>query len=35
MDSDILVSVIVPGYNVEKYLERCVRSIINPEYVIG
>ena len=27
-----LVSVIVPIYNVEKYLERCIKSIINQTY---
>ena len=26
------VSVIVPVYNTEKYLERCIRSIINQTY---
>ena len=27
-----LISVIVPVYNVEKYLERCLDSIINQTY---
>ena len=27
-----LVSVIVPVYNVEKYLERCINSIIQQSY---
>ena len=27
-----LISVIVPVYNVEKYLEKCVNSIINQTY---
>lgn len=27
-----LVTVIVPVYNVEKYLERCVSSILNQTY---
>lgn len=27
-----LISVIVPVYNVEKYLDRCVRSIVDSEY---
>lgn len=27
-----LISVIVPVYNVEKYLDRCVRSIVNQSY---
>lgn len=29
---DTLISVIVPVYKVEKYLERCVRSIQNQTY---
>ena len=29
---DSLISVIVPIYNVEDYLERCVDSIINQTY---
>ncbi len=29
---DILVSVVIPVYNVEKYLDRCVESIINQTY---
>ena len=32
MDSKSLISVIVPIYNVEKYLERCVDSIVNQTY---
>ncbi len=27
-----LISIIVPVYNVEKYLERCVRSLVNQTY---
>jgi glycosyltransferase involved in cell wall biosynthesis len=27
-----LISVIVPVYNVEKYLERCVQSVMNQTY---
>ena len=27
-----LISVIVPVYNVEDYLERCINSIINQTY---
>ena len=27
-----LLSIIVPIYNVEKYLERCIDSIINQTY---
>ena len=26
------VSIIVPCYNVEKYIERCLNSLINQEY---
>lgn len=32
MSSGELISVIVPVYNVEKYLERCIISIINQTY---
>lgn len=32
ISKDILVSVIVPVYKVEKYLNRCVESIINQSY---
>ena len=31
MDKD-LISVIIPVYNVEKYLMRCVDSVINQTY---
>ena len=27
-----LISVIIPVYNVEKYLEKCVNSILNQTY---
>lgn len=27
-----LVSIIIPVYNVEKYIERCIKSLINQEY---
>ena len=30
--NDILISVIVPVYNVEKYLDRCIDSIVNQTY---
>ena len=30
--NDFLISVIVPVYNIEMYLERCVRSIMNQTY---
>lgn len=32
MASDVMVSIIVPVYNVEKYLKECVNSIINQIY---
>ena len=32
MEQDILISVIVPVYNVEKYLPKCVDSILNQTY---
>lgn len=28
----VLVSIIIPIYNVEKYLEKCIKSIINQTY---
>lgn len=31
-ERNALVSIIVPVYNVEKYLEKCVKSIINQSY---
>ena len=30
--NEVLVSIIVPVYNVEKYLEKCIESIINQTY---
>lgn len=30
--NDVLVSVIVPIYNIQDYLEKCIESIINQEY---
>lgn len=27
-----LISVVIPVYNVENYLERCVNSVINQRY---
>lgn len=30
--SNVLVSVIVPVYNVEKYIDKCIESIINQTY---
>lgn len=29
---EALISVIVPIYNVEKYLEKCLKSIVNQSY---
>ncbi|MBQ8765332.1 MAG: glycosyltransferase family 2 protein, partial [Clostridia bacterium] len=29
---DKLVSVVIPVYNVEKYLDRCIESIVNQTY---
>lgn len=31
-EENILISIIVPVYNVEQYLERCVKSLINQTY---
>ena len=28
------VSVIMPVYNAEKYLDRCIQSIINQQYFV-
>lgn len=32
MGCDFMISIIVPVYNVEKYLDRCIESIINQTY---
>lgn len=32
MNKDIKVSIIIPVYNVEKYLERCVNSVLKQTY---
>ena len=26
------ISIIIPVYNVEKYLERCIKSVLNQDY---
>mgnify|MGYP000069588669 FL=1 len=31
-ENNILVSVIVPVYNVENYIEKCLESIVNQTY---
>ncbi len=31
MNND-LISVIIPGYNVEKYIEKCVKTVVNQTY---
>ena len=28
-----LISVVVPAYNIEKYIERCIKSILNQTYI--
>lgn len=30
--NNVLISVVIPVYNVEKYLERCIKSILNQTY---
>ena len=35
MSEQPLISVIVPVYKVEPYLDRCVQSIVNQTYEIG
>lgn len=32
MIDNYLISVVIPVYNVEKYLERCIDSVINQTY---
>ena len=32
MDRGILVSIVIPVYNVEDYLEQCLQSVINQTY---
>ena len=30
--NDVRISIIVPVYNVEKYLDKCISSILNQTY---
>ena len=32
MENKDLITIVVPVYNVEKYLEKCIDSIINQTY---
>lgn len=32
MEDELLVSIIIPVYNVERYLEECINSVINQDY---
>ena len=32
IEGQILISVIVPIYNVEQYVEKCIQSIVNQTY---
>ena len=32
MDNDVLISIIVPIYNVKDYLAKCIESIIHQTY---
>ena len=32
MKSDSLISIVIPIYNAEKYLEECIESVINQTY---
>ena len=32
MDEEKLISIIVPVYNIEQYIEKCILSIINQTY---
>ena len=32
MENEVLISVIVPVYNAEKTIERCINSILNQKF---
>ena len=32
MEKEDLISIVIPVYKVEKYLEKCIESIINQTY---
>ena len=32
-DNNELISIIVPIYNVQKYLDRCMKTLLNPKLI--
>lgn len=32
LNNDLLVSIIIPVYNVENFLDRCIKSVVNQDY---
>ena len=32
MEEKILISVIIPAYKVEKYIEKCIFSVLNQDF---